>query len=245
MLTTIVFDVDGTLLNSIEDIKDSLNIALTKLNFEPCTTEQVKRYVGSGVKVLVHRALRPFEHTDSDEGNVLQIYNSEYEEHKKNKTNTFFGITEVLYGLRKMGIKLAVLSNKKHEDVIDLIHHFFGTDCFDMILGKQHGIPVKPDPASLVEIMHTLHCHAEEVMVVGDGETDMELANNLGVKKCAVTWGYRSFEELESHSPDYMINEPHELLDIAQVLHEDVNEDDIIENDFDDARQASNVQIED
>lgn len=247
MLTTIVFDLDGTLLNTIEDIRDSLNIALEKFGFESCTIDQAKEYLGSGVKMLVHRALRPFEHTESDEVNVFQIYTQEYEEHKTNKTNTYFGITELLSELKSRGVKIAVLSNKYHDDVVELMNRYFGENTFDIIHGKMHGVPVKPDPTGLVDIMHELHSHAEEVLVVGDSEVDMELASNTGVKKCAVTWGYRPYEVLSTYAPDYIVNEPKEILNIVNELRPEIIEEEEAPkvDDFDDASQASNVQTED
>ena len=244
MIKTVVLDLDGTLLNTLDDINDSLNIALNENGFEGCSLEDTKRYLGHGVSMLVHRAISRFEHNDLQEANVLQSYTREYDERKTNKTNVYFGINELLQYLKENNIKTAVLSNKNHDDTVEVVNKYFGEDYFDIVRGKQKGIPVKPDPTSLFEILEELRVHHEEVLYVGDSEADMEVANNANIKKVGCAYGYRDIDTLNIYNPDYVVNSPLEIIDILKDLNQFVEEEFVIEEEDDgDLSQASNEQM--
>ena len=241
MIRAVVFDLDGTLLNTIDDIHDSLNYALEQNGFNTISLEDTKRYIGNGVSMLIHRALASTPHNEAQEANVSKCYSLEYAERKTNKTNVYYGIKELIEYLKTNGIKMAVLSNKDHSDTVEIIDKYFGNEIFYVVVGKQKGYPTKPDQSLLFEVLSQLHVHHEEVIYVGDGETDMEVANNANLKKIGCAYGYRNIDILNIYNPDFVVNSPLEIIQIIKELNT-VIEDEVIE-DNDDASQASNEQL--
>ncbi|MCF0116637.1 MAG: HAD family hydrolase [Bacilli bacterium] len=235
MINAVIFDLDGTLLNTLSDLTDSLNVALQEYNFPTRTNEEVKEFLGGGIRVLVHRALKEHPHSESDEKNVLAKMHEEYDCRKMHKTNAYLGVPELIRDLKALNIKTAVLTNKLDDDAKDIIYHYFGEDAFDVICGKKDGMLPKPDPTSLFELIKELRMHQEEVIFVGDSDVDMQTALNAGVKKIGVLWGYRELNILQAYEPDYLVNEPNEILEIAKANHSDEEEEYIIE-DYGDVR---------
>ncbi|MGM9857818.1 MAG: HAD family hydrolase [Bacilli bacterium] len=241
MIRAVVFDLDGTLLNTIDDINDSLNYALEQNGFSPITLEDTKRYIGNGVSMLIHRALASSPHNEIQEANIKDCYSLEYTERKTNKTNVYYGIKELIEYLQENEIKMAVLSNKDHSDTTEIIEKYFGNNVFDVVVGKQKGFPTKPDPSLLFEVLSQLHVHHEEVIYVGDSEADMEVANNANLKKIGCAYGYRNTDILNIYNPDFVVNSPLDIIQIIKDINTTIEEE--IEIDDDDASQASNKQL--
>ena len=216
MTKAVIFDLDGTLLNTIEDITDSLNIALSACGFRPRTVEETKMYVGSGVKILIQRALSETASTERQFNCVKARYLREYSVRQTVKTKAYGGLITAIDKLRSMGVKTAVLSNKPHQDTLKTVEHFFTLDRFDIVLGQRDGAPAKPDPATLYDIMKTLGAAKEECLFVGDSDVDMNTANNAGIKKIGVLWGFRDRSVLEANNADYIVDTPENIVRIVK-----------------------------
>ncbi|MCF0116823.1 MAG: HAD family hydrolase [Bacilli bacterium] len=244
MLNAIIFDLDGTLLNTLNDLTDSLNVALKEYNFSSVSQEEVRSFLGGGIKVLVHRALKGKPNCDVYENNVYTRMKVVYNERKMNKTFPYLGIPELIKQLKAMHIKTAVISNKDENETIDIINHYFGENVFNVIRGKRHGVMAKPDPTSVFEVMKELKVHQEEVLYVGDSDVDMQTAINAGIRKIAVLWGYRDYNTLVAYSPDYIANDPSDILMVARDLHEEPLEiDEEYHDDYDEASDDENEII--
>lgn len=208
----VIFDLDGTLLDTIGDLADSMNIVLKQHNFPTHDLNTYKTLVGNGIKTLVKLAL-PSEH--KDESSVVH-YNSlmqnEYAKRWNNRTKPYEGIERVIETLGSKDIKLAVLSNKTHEFTRKMISHYFGLEKFQIVIGDREGKPLKPDPTSAIEISTFMDILPEQIAYLGDSGVDMQTAVNAGMFSIGATWGFRSKKELQENGADALINSPEELL---------------------------------
>lgn len=208
--TTIIFDLDGTLLNTLGDLRGAANYALRLRNLPPRTTEEVRRFVGNGVRNLMRRCL-PAGSSDEEIDAALADFKKYYAEHLYDTTVPYDGIQELLSILRKRGIKVGVLSNKLDSATQALIRHFFRGKV-DVVFGEHSGIPRKPDPTSCCMIMEQLGAKPEEVLYIGDSGVDMNTARNAGLTAVGVTWGFRSREELIDNGADLLADLPVQIL---------------------------------
>lgn len=210
----VIFDLDGTILNTIDDLADSANHVLATQGYPTHPTERYKTFVGNGIPKLIERMLPPgtapeiIEHTLAD-------FRAYYAQHKLDKTAPYEGIPEALALLRQNGVKLAVLSNKQHELSEAIVTQIFGHDTFDVIQGMCDRFPRKPDPASCRDVMARLGVDADEVLYVGDSNVDMQTGTNAGLTKCGVSWGFRSVAELTDGGADFIARVPQDISDIA------------------------------
>lgn len=211
MYKLVVFDLDGTLLNTIDDICDSINIALKESNLELVTVEECKYMVGNGAKILVERAIRgKNEFFDK----VFASYMFNYERLQKNKTRPYEGIIELISSLKAMNKQIAILSNKPHEDTLRVVDYYFGLSTFDCVLGNKPYNRPKPEIDGAIEIINTLGVNKDEVLYVGDTAVDVLTANRSGFTSVGVTWGFRKEDELKE--ANYIIHNPLDLLKILE-----------------------------
>lgn len=190
MIKGIIFDLDGTLLNTIEDIAIGVNAALKHEGFPIHETEEYFDFVGSGAKVLIHRALGKYDNDESF-NKVMDYYLDYYGKHSTEHTEPYEGIIPMLETLHKK-YKLAVVSNKPHKDTSALVPQYFGEELFDAVYGQREGVPRKPDPAVCLEIAKNWGLKPDEIAYIGDSENDVYTANNAGHIAICVLWGFRS-----------------------------------------------------
>ncbi len=208
-----IFDLDGTLTNTLESLAYSVKATLREMDLPEITKEQCRKFVGDGAKVLMERALKAAGEKDLsrlEEG--LAVYGRIFDANCTYHVAPYEGIPSLLEDLRKAGVKLAVLSNKPHEQAIKVVREMFGDSSFDYVSGQQEGIRKKPDPAGVEHILDTLQMKPEDCLYVGDSEVDVQTGKNAGVETVIVTWGFRTREELRAAGAGNMIDRPEELL---------------------------------
>lgn len=210
---TVIFDLDGTLLNTLDDLMNSANFALSEFNFPQRTKDEVRQFVGNGVRKLIERAvpLGTSEHTIDD---CLEVFRDHYENHKNDNTKPYDGITPTLLSLKEAGIKMAVVSNKYDLAVKELCAPFF-SGVIDVAIGERENVRRKPAPDSVLEALKVLGAKKESAVYVGDSDVDVQTAANAGIPCIGVTWGFRDREVLQSAGAQFIINEPKELIDLV------------------------------
>lgn len=211
MKKLIIFDLDGTLLNTIADLAHSTNYALNQLGFP---THEVKKYhfmVGNGINKLFERALPEGAKTEENVLRVRKEFVPYYDQHNADASSPYPGIPELLSYLQSKGIQLAVASNKYQSATQKLIAHYFPKIHFTAVFGQREGIHVKPDPTIIFDILKLADVSKEEVLYVGDSGVDMQTAANAGVTACGVTWGFRPRTELEAFAPEYIVEKAEQI----------------------------------
>lgn len=214
MKKLVIFDLDGTLLNTIADLGNSTNFALKKLGYPIHDIPSYRFRVGNGINKLFERALPEEERTEANILNVRKLFMEYYNEHCTDHTYPYPGIPSLLNSLQERGVLVAVASNKYQEASSKLICHYFGHIPFVAVFGQRDGVERKPNPAVVFEIMNVAGVGADEVLYVGDSGVDMETALNAGVTACGVTWGFRPESELQKFDPAYMVNSPEAILSL-------------------------------
>ena len=217
MIKGIIFDLDGTTIDTLQDIQDSLNKALQEYGFKPRTYDEVRKGVGTGYLNLVKYSIDK----DIDQDKIIEIANrylNIYSDNNDIKTKPFEGIKELLETLQDKGIKIAINSNKSDKNTKKLINKYFPGINFNMILGAQKDIKHKPDPQGALLILQNMNLSNEEVLYVGDSETDVQTGRNAKLKTVGCAWGYRGEEVLKKENSDFIIYKAAELLDIINKL---------------------------
>ena len=210
----VIFDLDGTLLDTLSDLGDSMNIVLERHGLPSHDLESYKYMIGDGVEFLVKRAL-PESITDDDSVKEFIVkYRSEYKKNWNNKTRPYDGIVELLEKLYSLGLQLAVLSNKPHDSTELCVREFLPFNKFDIILGHRPGKNPKPDAAGAFEIAEKLNIPPDQILYLGDTSVDMKTAVAAGMYPVGVLWGFRTEEELLKNGAKATINRPDELLKI-------------------------------
>lgn len=215
MIKLVVFDLDGTLLNTIADLANSTNYALKQNGFPTHDVEEYYYFVGNGINKLFERALPEACRTDADVLRIRQSFLPHYDAHNMDDSSPYPGIPALLETLQQRGILLAVASNKYQAAAERLVAHFFPTCSFVQVLGQREGVPTKPDPTIVHDILRVAGVASEETLYVGDSGVDMATALNSGAVACGVTWGFRPRQELEHFHPAYIVDDPQEILPIC------------------------------
>lgn len=216
MYRTVIFDLDGTLLDTIQDLADAGNWVCRHNGWPEHTVEEYTAMVGHGIPDLV-RSFSPEQFRSSLLAvNTLDQFNTRYGAHKMDKTEPYAGIPELLRRLKERGITMAVFSNKADEFSQEIVSHYF-PGIFAQVQGKRSGVPVKPDPTGVYQIMERLGAKPEETLYVGDSDTDMETGHNAGLFTCGVSWGFRSRETLSAAGADCIVDSVEALE--TQILH--------------------------
>ena len=211
MKKLVIFDLDGTLLNTIADLANSTNYALKVLGYPIHEPDKYNFMVGNGIYKLFERALPDGEKTEENVLRVRQEFVPYYDQHNADKSRPYPGVTELLETLQTAGMQLAVASNKYQTATEKLIAHYFPNIKFTAVFGQREGIPVKPDPIIVKEILQIAKVQEEETLYVGDSGVDLQTAINAGVTSCGVTWGFRPRTELESFHPDHIVDNAEEI----------------------------------
>lgn len=212
MKKTVIFDLDGTLLDSIEDIASSMNKVLESLQLPTHKIEDYKHFVGGGVDILVENALSNQSKEIKDE--VTKRFKIEYDGKLHSKTLPYDGIYELLDELKKLDINLAVLSNKPHEFTVSYVNHFFKNYNFKEIHGQKKDVPKKPDPKAALDIVKCLDSSCENTYFIGDTKIDMQTAKSANMTAIGVLWGFRDEKELRDFGADFIVSNPLEILKI-------------------------------
>lgn len=207
----VIFDLDGTILNTLEDLKDSLNVSLKKAGFPERSLGEVRSFVGNGIRKLIERGVPSGTSCENTE-KVYEYFTEHYMANCCNKTCAYEGIMSVLESLRAKGVRTAVLSNKADEAVRVICSHYFD-GLFDAVSGARDDIPKKPSPEGVFDIMRRIGADSKSTLYVGDSDVDFATAGNAGLRCVLVDWGFRGGEYLKSLSPDVqLISRPEELL---------------------------------
>lgn len=212
MIKAILFDLDGTLLNTLDDIKNSVNYMLKKHGFKERTLDEIRSFVGDGAKQMIDRSIG-FTEPKEQVLECLSTYEAHYEIHKADLTKPYDGVYDLLNQLKEKDIRLAVVSNKPMPQVIPLIEGLF-PGYFEVILGETSELKRKPSPEMLFYAIEALKLSKEDVLFVGDSDVDMQTAINANVDAIAVLWGFRDETVLKKYQPKYIVNHPKEILTI-------------------------------
>lgn len=207
-----IFDLDGTLIDSLADIAESINRMLDDRGYPRCRPEDFKQMVGDGMEKLVERALPEAVREESLILTCVEEYRAHYDQLWQEQTRPYEGILEMLAALKARGVKLGVISNKAHRFTVPMTEHFFGRTVFDHILGQRAEVPRKPAPDGAHEMASVLGVEVTKCAYVGDSGIDMAFAKNAGMLGIGVSWGFRSVAELREHGADQIVDQPSQLL---------------------------------
>lgn len=211
MKKLVIFDLDGTLLNTIADLARSTNYALEQSGFPQHDIEEYRFFVGNGINKLFERALPEGQKTEENVLKVRKEFLSYYDIHNADCTTPYPGMPQLLAALQAKGYLLAVASNKYQKATEKLISHYFPGIRFVAVFGQREDVPVKPNPAVVEEILSLAGVRKEDTLYVGDSGVDMQTASNSGVTSIGVTWGFRPRAELEANGAMHIIDKAEEL----------------------------------
>ena len=216
MIKGIIFDMDGTILNTIDDVVVSVNYAMRYFNLPEKTIQEVKDGIGRGAINLIEDVV-PKETTQEDILKIYEVYQSYYDKHNNDLTAPYDGILELLSTLKEQGYKLAVVSNK-YRYLVEALNHDIFKDYFDISMGEMEGVPIKPAPDMIYIALKEMNLSKDEVIFIGDSDVDMMTANHAQIKSIGVTWGYRSKEVLKKHQASYIVDQPIDILNIINEV---------------------------
>ena len=211
MYTTVIFDLDGTLLNTLDDLMDSTNMALEAYGFPKRSHEEIRCFVGNGIRKLIERAVP--DNTDiADTDKVFNEFKRLYQIHCNDKTGPYPGIIELLRELKKHNIKMGIATNKV-KSAADKLNEIYFEGLIDEVAGVEDGIIPKPDRCMIDNLRKRLNATTDETLYVGDSQVDVATARNTGLDMVAVLWGFRTRKELEESGAMVFIDDPMEILD--------------------------------
>ena len=208
-----IFDLDGTLTNTLESMTYSVNLTLEEMGLSKITKDQCRMFVGNGARVLIEESLKVSGDPKAsriEEG--MKIYGRIFDQNCTYHVTPYEGIPEMLKALKDKGIQLAVLSNKPDRQTVKVVKAIFGEELFDYAQGQKEGIRRKPEPDGVWYLMEQMHVSKEECLYIGDSEVDAATGRNAGLKTIGVLWGFRDRKTLETAGADHLIERPEELL---------------------------------
>ncbi|MBR3948871.1 MAG: HAD family hydrolase [Clostridia bacterium] len=209
MYKAVIFDLDGTLLNTLTDLYNSVNHALRTFGFPERTIDEVRRFIGNGVKKLMERST-PVGTDEETNAECLDVFREHYLLHMADNTAPYEGVNELIEKLRENGIKTAVVSNKLHPAVVGLCKDYFpGIEC---AIGVSVEEERKPNPVNVLKVLDVFGITADECIYVGDSEVDVQTAHNASLKCIGVTWGFRDEKELIENGADFIAHNTDEVL---------------------------------
>ncbi|MDF2609339.1 MAG: hypothetical protein K0R92_813 [Lachnospiraceae bacterium] len=213
---TVIFDLDGTLLNTLEDLMDSVNYTLNQYGFPLRTKNEVRQFVGNGIRKLMERSL-PQNTTSELVDQCLSTFVEHYSRNLQNKTKPYDGIYDILKDLNEQGYHLAIVSNKYDAGVKALCKDYYH-EYIQVAIGESQGVAKKPAPDSVYAAINELGTSKDTAIYVGDSEVDVQTAHNAGIPCIAVTWGFRDREILHAEGADVIIDSPSQLIDFLDSL---------------------------
>lgn len=209
----LIFDLDGTLLDTLPDIAENINKMLSKYGYPERTYAEMRKFIGCGAKNLVKDSISvPL--TDAELEERLEFYNKIYTASSSPMTKLFDGVSDMLVELKKRGYKLAILTNKPQSTTDRVVKEHLSLFEFDAVVGQRQGVKIKPDKEAAVKIMNLLGCLPKNAYMIGDGETDALTAINAGINGISVLWGYRDKNELNAAGAKTFVSSPKELLEV-------------------------------
>ena len=217
MIKAVLFDLDGTLANSLIDLAAATNYAIAEFGFPPRQTEEFKYFAGDGMPKMIERALPEGQKSAETVSKILPVFLDYYGEHYCDNTAAYQGMPELIDQLKSMNIKVSVVTNKNQLMAEKVVNKLYG-DRFDSILGKQAGIPPKPDPTAALMAMDKLGVKPAQCIFLGDSRMDVLTGANSGAYPVGVLWGFRKMDELVSAGAKEIISKPEELLAIIDKL---------------------------
>lgn len=214
MIDTVIFDLDGTLLNTLDDLMDSTNYALAQLGCPPRTYDEIRSFVGEGVRLLIERALPDDRKDETDR--ALAVFSAHYDVHKADKTRPYDGIADMLTAVQAAGYRMAIVSNKYDAAVQDLRARVFPQ--ISVAVGEREGLAKKPAPDGVLLALRQLGALPQNAVYVGDSDVDVRTARNAGLPIVAVTWGFRDRALLQRLGADVIIDAPDRLPEAIKQL---------------------------
>lgn len=205
---TVIWDLDGTLLNTLVDLMNSVNFAMRELGYKERTLEDIRLFVGNGVKKLVELSI-PGGRENPDYDKAYELFTKFYAEHNLDNTLPYDGVLEIISELKSRGVAQAIVSNKVDDAVRKLNEEFFHVD---FAIGVTDLLPRKPAPDMVLKAMNELHADKETTVYIGDSEVDLKTAENSGLDVISVLWGFRNFEEIKEYGPMCTVEKPDEIL---------------------------------
>lgn len=207
-----IFDLDGTIINTLPSLKKTIDEMLKEFGFGPLDNAYVKRYVGDGYQVLVERLLKHYGDVELKLlDRALPVYREKFGKYCLYQMGPYPGVLEFLTFLKEREIRLAVVTNKPHERAVECVNAVYGKGFFRRITGEGRGVKCKPDPEGVLETAKALGIKVEDCLYFGDTNTDMETGQRAGMDTVGVLWGFRSEEELMAFHPRYLIRHPDEI----------------------------------
>lgn len=211
----VIFDLDGTLINSVDDLGTSVNRVLEYNGFPVHKLEDYNRFIGDGAKMMVKRALPEDKRDEVTLAKCLDQFLKDYFQNYNVHTKPYDGIPQLLDYLAGKSVKVAVLTNKPNEVTGKIVSELFNNWSFEAVIGQMDSIPRKPDPTGAMMISKKMKVKTEEIVYLGDSGVDMETARSAGMLPVGVLWGFRDYTELKEHGAKFLINNPMEIVDIV------------------------------
>lgn len=204
-----IFDLDGTLLYTLEDLRDSVNFALSQFGYQQKSLAEVQASVGNGVGRLV-RLCMPENTSDEDFERCFAVFKEHYAAHCCEKTRPYNGIVEALKSLKNKGIKIGIVSNKFHSAAVDVVEYYF-KGLYDAVKGESEKCRRKPSPDGVLQLIEEFHCSKDETIMFGDSDVDLQTAINAEIQGVAVLWGFKNERFLRDFGAKLLISNPSEI----------------------------------